>query len=486
MLRRLPALILTAVILQPAFAGRRPFFERSVVRIENHSQRGEWATPWSASKVVESSGSGFVIDGGAILTNAHVVSDSRLLLVHLPDDPEPHQAEVLFLGHDCDLALIRPLERAALDGRMPLRFGGLPVLGSSVDTLGYPEGGLRLTSTRGVVSRVEEQLYVHSGADSHLAVQTDAAINPGSSGGPVIQDGRVVGLAFQNNLKLENAGYFIPTEVISRFLDDVRDGRYDGYPELGVDTAGLEHPAARAHAGMTEGETGVRVFRVYRGGSADARLQVGDILLAVDGSPVANDGSVADGPGRIPFGLLIDRLFIGDSVVIRVLRDGERKDITIPLARHPYWDSRRRSYQQKPRYFVYGGLVFVPLCREMLETYGEDWRRVAPRTFLDEFYYRAVASAEPQGRERVVLLRRLDDPVNAEMAWYLEQVVERVNGREIESLESLVEAFERNEGEFDLIEFTHARRFGVLDRRLAAEANGRILQRYGIGKDRNL
>ena len=486
MRRWLLVLAPAALLWSAASAAAHSSVERSVVRIENHSQRGDWATPWSASKVVESSGSGFVIEGGAILTNAHVVSDSRLLLVHISDDPEPHQAEVLFMGDDCDLALIRPLDRAALDGLASLRFGGLPALGSLVNTLGYPEGGLRLTSTKGVVSRVEEQVYVHSGADSHLAVQTDAAINPGSSGGPVIQNGRVVGVAFQNNLKLENAGFFIPTEVISRFLSDVKDGKYDGYPELGFETASLEHPAARAYAGMADGESGVRVFRVYRGGSADGRVRVGDIILAMAGLTVANDGSVADGTERIPYGLLIDRMFIGDSVAIRVLRGGQRLDVVVPLTRYPFWDSRRRSYQQKPRYFVYGGLVFVPLCREMLETYGADWRRVAPRTFLDEFVYRSFADPEPKGQERVVLLRRLDDPVNAEMAWYLEQVVERVNGRQIDSLESLVKAFEEQEGAFHLIEFTHARRFGVLDRRMAVEANGRILKRYGIDKDRNL
>jgi len=237
---------------------------------------------------------------------------------------------------------------------------------------------------------------------------------------------------------------------------------------------------------MKEGEGGVRVFRIYRRGSADGRIHVGDIILAVDSLPVANDGSVADGPGRIPFGLLIDRMFIGDSVTIRVLRDGERRDIAVTLARHPFWDSRRRSYQQKPRYFVYGGLVFAPLCRELLETYGADWGRVAPRTFLDDYFYRSLAVLDQRGKERVVLLRRLDDPVNAEMAWYLEQVVERVNGREIESLESLVEAIEGHAGGFHLIEFAHARRFGVLDRRMAEEANGRILKRYGIDEDRNL
>ncbi len=64
-------------------------------------------------------------------------------------------------------------------------------------TYGFPLGGQDVSSTAGIVSRIESRRYVHSGADSHLVVQTDAAINPGNSGGPVVQDGKVVGVAFQ-------------------------------------------------------------------------------------------------------------------------------------------------------------------------------------------------------------------------------------------------------------------------------------------------
>lgn len=460
--------------------------EGSVVRLVNYTQRGDWASPWDASKVVQISGSGFVIEGGLVMTNAHVVSDSRLLVMQVEGDPNPHEAEILHIAHDCDLALVRPLDAETLATVVPLTFGELPRLGSTVDTLGYPTGGIRVSSTRGVVSRIEDQLYVHSGVDAHLAVQTDAATNPGSSGGPVIQDDRVVGVAFQASLDLESVGFFIPPEVIARFLRDVEDGRYDGYPELGVDTANLEHSAARALAGMREEESGVRVYRVYRGSSADDLMRVGDVILEVNGRPVANDGSVVDGRSRIPFGLLIDRMFIGDSAAVRLLREGSRLELQVPLNRHSFYDSRRNAYDEKPRYFVYGGLVFVPLCRETLKTYGGDWWRTAPKTLLEEFFQRIVVEPSLQLQERVVLLRRLEDPVNSDMAYHRDQVIERVNGREITGLEVLVEALESHDGDYHLIEFAHGRRFGVLDRRKAEQANPDILERYGIHSDRNL
>ena len=460
--------------------------EPSVVRVMNFSQRGDWYSPWDVTQVSESSGSGFVIEGGLVMTNAHVVSDSRFLVIQAHNDPERHTAEVVHVAHDCDLALIRTKDPQALAGVHPLRLGELPLLGSTVDTLGYPTGGMRVSSTRGVVSRIEEQLYVHSSKDLHLTAQTDAAINPGNSGGPVVQDGRVVGVAFQADLELENTGFFIPTEVIERFLLDVEDGRYDGYPELGAETSGMENPAARALAGLGEGETGVRVDSVWGGASAEGILERGDILLSIADRRIANDGTVADGDIRLPFGLLFDRMQIGETIPIRLLRGGERIDRVLMLQGLPAAALRGNIYDRAPRYYIYGGLVFVPLDREFMKTYGKDWRYEADKPMLYEYHVRPIAQPESWKEERVLLLRRLTHSINADMAWFRNEVVEKVNGRRITSLDALVEALENHDGEHHFIEFAHYRRVGVLDRRAAEEANAAILESYGIPKDRNL
>ena len=475
-----------AVIVDSGAAAELPGAERSVVRVVNFSQRGDWYSPWDVTQVVEISGSGFVIDGGLVITNAHIVRDSRFLRIQRYNDPEPRTAAVVHVAHDCDLALIRPLEPDMLEGVPPLKLGTLPQLGSIVDTLGYPAGGLRVSSTRGVVSRIEDQLYVHSGKDVHLTGQTDAAINPGNSGGPVIQEGRVVGVAFQTDRELENTGFFIPPEVIERFLRDVEDGRYDGYPELGIETSGLENQAGRSHAGLDKGESGVRVDTVFPGASADGIIQEGDIVLSVGEHPVANDGSVADGDIRMSFGLLIDRMQVGDTASIRILRDGHKIDLKVPVRSFPAVERRGNIYDQAPRYYIYGGLVFVPLNRETMKTYGSDWRLDAAMRLRYEYFVKLVAEPDMWLQERVLLLRRLTHPVNADMAWYRNEVVERVNGREITSLDVLVETLEGHDGDHHFIEFAHYRRIGVLDRREAEEAHDEILESYGIEKDRNL
>ena len=476
----------TLVFLMAVLAGwaEELPLEQSVVRILNQSQRGNWYSPWDSLGPQQSLGSGFIIEGGLVMTNAHVVSDARLLYLFLFNDPTPHQARVKIVGHDCDLALLEPVEPELLAGYPALSFGGLPRHRSTVETYGYPAGGQRISSTRGVVSRIEMQAYAHSGIDSHLTVQTDAAINPGNSGGPVVQEGKVVGVAFQGTTQLENTGYFIPTEVIHHFLVDAADGTYDGYPELGVVESNLENPAARAKAQMREGQAGVRVDFIFPDSSAEGYLKAGDVLMAIDGHAIANDGSVLVDGFRANSGLLADRHQIGEDAVLGVLREGKLQSISVPMKPLVRTRLLANAYDRRPRYFIYGGLVFVPLERELLRTFGKDLPLQSE--LLYELYTRPLVEPKLDKREPVVLLRRLKHPVNASMAWFRELVVEKVNGRPIRDLEDLIDAIESNKGKYQVLDFGYRHRFGVLDREKVDAANPEILETYDIPKDRHL
>ena len=460
--------------------------EASIVRILTHAQPGSAYAPWNSSAPQQSVGSGFIVEDGLVMTNAHVVSDTRALFLYLSGDPTPHEAKVRWVAHDCDLALIEPLEAGLLDGKPALQFGELPLLGSAVETYGYPSGGQRISSTRGVVSRVEMNLFSHSGLDYHLAVQTDAAINPGNSGGPVLQNGRVVGVAFQAATGLENVGYFIPPSVVRHFLEDVEDGNYDGYPALGATTATLENPAARSRSGMREDESGIRVDFVFPQSSADGLLEPGDVILGVDGYPVSNDGTIMEGDLRLHFGVLLDRHQVGSPLELRVLRAAERLTVKVPMQAYAPLRRYANRYDDLPRYYIYAGLVFVPLNREMLETFGEDWASVADKHLLNEYFERFMADPDRILREPVVLLRRLDHPANVSLAWYRNLLVERVNGREIHRLEDVIAAIEENRDEFHLLEFGYYKRFGVIEREAADEAHLQVLESYGVPVDRRL
>jgi S1-C subfamily serine protease len=162
-----------------------------LVRITATEVAPDYRAPWNAGMLGRGIGAGFVIDGNRIMTNAHVVSNSRYLTVERDGDPNKYQAKVLFVAHDCDLALIT-VDPTFFKNMLPLKFGGIPELESTVSAYGYPIGGERMSVTAGIVSRIDFQLYTHSSIDQHLAVQISAQINPGNSGGPVMQNAKVI------------------------------------------------------------------------------------------------------------------------------------------------------------------------------------------------------------------------------------------------------------------------------------------------------
>jgi S1-C subfamily serine protease len=233
--------------------------ERSVIQIFTFAQQPVWDAPWRFDSVRRMGGSGFVIKGKRIMTNAHVVSWGRQIIVRRYQDPRPYVAEVEFVGHDCDLAVLTVEDDHFFENIEPLEFGDLPKVRSAVLTYGYPAGGEEISYTRGVVSRIEMEPYAHIGNRQLLSVQTDAAINPGNSGGPVLQDDRVVGVAFQGIPDLQNTGFFIPTAVIDHFLKDIADGHYDGFPQAGARVVALQNPAYRSLLKLPDDNLGARI-----------------------------------------------------------------------------------------------------------------------------------------------------------------------------------------------------------------------------------
>ena len=167
---------------------------------------------------------------------------------------------------------------------------------------------------------------------------------------------------------------------------------------------------------------------------------------------------------------------------LTLLREGQRLNISVTMTPYPPFGRFRNIYDALPRYYVYGGLVFVPLDAQLLKTVGDQ----VPRHLIYEAFFRALDEPERIATESVVLLRRLDHAVNADMAYHENLVVDRVNGRPIQRLEDLIEAIETNRGPFQVFDFAYYGRFGVLDREQADRAQSEILERYGVPADRRL
>ncbi|MBI4676806.1 MAG: serine protease [Elusimicrobia bacterium] len=228
-----PALFLAAVVL-PLFAplpglaaDRDDPNNKSVVRIFVSTQKPDFYQPWQMGAPDSVSGSGCIIAGSRIMTNAHVVSDQIFIQVRKAGDPRRYNAKVEFVAHDAELALLKVEDPSFFKGTRSLELGDLPRQRDAATVYGFPEGGEELSITEGIISRIEVTAYSHSGRYL-LTLQTDAAINPGNSGGPMVKDGKLIGVSFQSFSSGENIGYAVPAPLIRRFLDDVADGSYDG------------------------------------------------------------------------------------------------------------------------------------------------------------------------------------------------------------------------------------------------------------------
>jgi S1-C subfamily serine protease len=397
-------------------------------------------------------------------------------------DPTPWEARVLHVAHDCDLAILGVYDEKFFEGTKPLEFGGIPELESTVSAYGYPIGGDRLSVTTGVVSRIDFQPYSHSEVDSHLAIQIDAAINPGNSGGPVMQNGKVVGVAFQgfSGAVAQNVGYMIPTPVVRRFLQDVEDGSYDRYMDLGATYFPILNPAKRKALGIEEPDRGVIIGSVFDGGPAQEKLQPGDVILSVDGYKVYADGKIDLDGERTEMAEIFERKFKGDKVKLELLRDGAKQDLTIDLDRPWPFDMQARAYDKRPRFVLVGGLLFQPLNRDFLDAQKDVDTRL--RYFFDFYVSDHLYRERP---EVIVLSEILKDPVNTYAAPFKGGIVDKINGQRIKSLDDVAAAFEQP-GEFHVIEILGEGRPIVLERSALAEAGERIRQRYRVTTEQNL
>jgi len=455
---------------------------RSVVRIEVATQVPNYSEPWKAGRFSGGIGTGFLIGPNLFLTNAHVVSNARRLLITMHGAARKHPAKILHIAHDCDLALLEVDDFTPFTGLHHFPIGGIPKLESQVRVIGYPVGGNRISVTRGVVSRIDFNTYSHSRSDQHLVVQIDAAINPGNSGGPVLQDGKLVGVAFQGLRSADNTGYMIPTPVVRRFLTDIKDGRYDKYVDLGISDFPMFNPAMQKKFGLTPTSPGVLVAAVTPDGPCDGVLQKDDILTAINSNEVDAAGNILIDGEKVNMNEIVERKFSGDQVTLSIIRDGEAMNMTCTLKPFPPSQMYAVQYDVKPRYTTFAGLVLQPLDRNLYSAQNLTNTRVRRlfTHYLDEAIFK-------KRKDIVILTRVLSDPINTHLNGHVGTAIESINGVDVSSLQHAHELLHPEQlPEFFVIRCEGVERPIIIPGDQAEAASKRIENSYGITSAANL
>ena len=450
----------------------------SVVKIQTTSCSPDFVSPWANRPQQQSSGTGFVIDGNLILTNAHNIADATYITVSKNNDGFPATAKVFAVCHDSDLALLKVQNENFFKDTKPLQLGETPKIQSVVKAVGYPIGGNEISVTQGIISRIECIDYAQSFYGNYLAAQLDAAINPGNSGGPVLYNGKVVGIAFQVDISGEGIGYMIHSDVIKRFLKDAQDGKIDGYGVMGIRNQDLLlNPDARKALNLREDQSGAVVVDLLKSVQASPAIMVNDVITAIDGYKISNNMNIKNRRGQnVRLETVVAEKQLGEYVVLSLLRNGKAFTSKVKICK-PWHKVAPFIYDNRPKYLLAGGLVFSTLSL----SYMGDLSDETPPQFaqmLNEF-------KDDGELEYIVLTQVLGDETTTGYQTVSAQLLESVNGRRVKTLVELAKIIDGQKTGYLSFKFNSGLSL-VVDAAKIKSSMPDILKRYNIAKDRNL
>ncbi len=458
MRRRVAAIVIVSIAGLAEAQNEAAGLENSVVKVFSSMRYPDPFKPWTKQAPTEATGSGVVISGHRILTNAHVVMYASEVQIRANQSGNKLTARVETLARDMDLAILRLDDDAFFADHPPLGCAStLPEIKDAVMAFGYPVGGDSLSVTKGIVSRIDFAPYGYDpgGADAAgLRIQVDAAINPGNSGGPAVVGDKMIGLAFSSLGGAQNISYIIPCAEIEPYLADIADGRYDGKPVLPDRLQTLENPALRTFLKLPKDIEGI-VVDEPAGLAEGGGLLKWDVITKIGSSAVDDQGMVKLGTNsRVGFQYLVQSVTKDGRTPLTVVRDSKPVQLNVPVKPAPpgLIPSLNGSY---PSYFVYGPIVFSNASMEYVSGFlRQNGMANMLGVVTSSLVKRMLDKPGFPGEGLVVVAapffpHRLSQGYSNPMGL----VLQKVNGRPVRSLTHLVESLRDQAGEFVTFEF---------------------------------
>ena len=449
------------------FANSSPM--ESVVKIFSSISLSNYQYPYQTSKIIKYIGSGAIISDNRILTSAHVVSGARFIEIQKENDPKKYIATVKYISHQSDLAILELRDKKFFSNTKALSFNKTIRTKDSVTVLGYPLGGDNISTTTGVVSRIEYKNYVWS-KSYLLAIQIDAAINSGNSGGPVVNEkNELIGIAMMKLKGTSNISYIVPVVVINTFLEDIKDGVVNGLHKDSVSIQYINNDAQKKIYKLKQ-RTGVVVTHV---GIDERLLKINDVVLEIDGSDIANNGTIQTEYGRISFNFIFHKKQLSQSVRLKILRDKQELIIDYPLKRvRPLIN---QEFGKEARYIIYGGFVFTPLTKNYLNSIYKN------KNGLEMLFYNKNKTKDYD--EPIVSLKTIF-PSEVNRGYYsASYVLKEVNGIKIKNFKHLVSVLDSITDEFTVFEFLEKSNV-ILETKKARSSLFNIQRLYYLNNDR--
>jgi S1-C subfamily serine protease len=449
----------------------------SVVKVFSTLRRPDPGKPWLKSAPQSVTGSGVVIDGKHILTNAHVVNYASQVEVQASQSGDKVPAKVLAISRGMDLALLTLDDESFFDTHPPVRRSkALPDVGEAVFAYGYPIGGNSLSTTKGVISRIEFVNYSYGTAG--LRIQVDAPINPGNSGGAVVAGDKLVGLAFSGMVNAQNIGYIIPEEEIELFLQSVAEGHDNVKLSVWDELQTLENPVLRQYLKLDKSVQGMVVTRPA-GRDANYPLKEWDVITHIGEYAIDNQGMVKLGPTlRVGFQYHLQHVAKDGKVPVTIVRNGQVMRVSLPVGgpRPLLIPELNGGY---PSYFVFGPIVFTRATTDFLSLLSRNSMAINAYSFLGNPLVTRRGDHPDAEHEELVVVAAPFFPNRLVNGYgpHAGCVLESVNGIHVRSLKHLVELL--RDAKDDNVVLRFDQRYGetmVLPRKAMLDATEAILQ----------
>ncbi len=341
--------------------------QHAVVQIVAQVGKFNWKEPYKNIEQHESRGTGFFVDDqGHIVTNAHVINEAKVVWIHLPAmGKKVIRVKIISFCPDRDLGLLKVVDEDL--SLIQQELGAIPFLscGNSdqvrrtdkILSLGYPLGQYRLKSSTGIISGRESGSGI-----SYL--QMTAAVNPGSSGGPLLSvNGEVVGITVASIANASHIGYAIPVNEFTCIVQDMMKKKLFRKPIIG----GMFHETTQEHAKFLGNPipTGVYIYDVLPDSLLEqAGVKQADVLYSFNGVSIDPYGEarVDWSVEKVSLYDLISRLYIGQAVDLELYRNGEKITASFILKEPVLYPVRMRYPDYEIiDYEVIGGMVVMEL-----------------------------------------------------------------------------------------------------------------------------
>ena len=479
-------LIFFLLLAAPAFAFW-PFSSSkqagSVILVNATNQSYDFYRPWSKRPPVQYRGVGVVLPGGRVLTTAEHVANCMYLELEKPGSSEKSSARVEVVDYDCNLALLKADDPAFLAAFKPLDVGE-PKPGDELTIWQLEANGTPLY-TRALLTTAEVSRYP-VGDIALLLYQLSVSLQPREGFTfPVVHNGKLVGLLMRFDSRTQTAEA-IPAPVIRHFLKAATlPGGYVGFPRTGLSAAPLRDPQLRRYAGLTDDQSGIYITHVAPDGPAQqAGIDVGDVVTAIDGISIDQDGNYLDARyGKLSARHLFScERYDGDKLSFSILRQGQPLEVTLKLAWFDPAQSIIEPYtlDKAPRYYILGGLVFQELSRQYLREWGADWTSKAPdRLVYCDVYQDELFPNDP--RRRIVILSGvLPTPCTVGYEQLNNWIITHLNGVELKDLDDIEDALAQSQDGFHRIRGEGHPGEIIIDAVQARQLEDHLKQTYGL------